>query len=762
MSDGQFAFGLPDEGVEWIALVLGALAALLWPRMWRRFRGTSRSIAAAAFVAALLSTLYIFLYLRAGPRIIDATAYWLQARALAAGWLAWPLTEPEHAVLGRFLLRTPHAWGLLTGPDAAAGVAVIFPPGYPALLALAMRLGAPLAVGPAVGFALVVATAALARQVRRSATTAKVPLSAHGDRGEHLVWLAAVMSALCMALRYHTADTMSHGLAALCFVTALSAALALAQPPVSTRGSSGPADRPRSRGPTIRHTVGYAALCGLAAGWLFATRPASGLALLLVLVVLLGHATRRGQLAGRWAWTLAAFSIAALPGIGLWLLHQHAATGSLSTTAQAAYYATSDGPPGCFTYGFGPHIGCRGEHGTFVHHRLAHGYGAIEALGTTLRRLEMHVSDVLNFAPLCGLVPVGLWLGRGIPAVRVVGLAVAAQMLCYAPFYFDGNYPGGGARMFADVLPLEHVLCATALCRLAARAPTGHPSLGQLAGATVGLMLIGFAVQTGNAHAQLRDREGGRPMFEPSVLTTAVPGPILLFFGTDHGFNLAYQPEGSFPRVARYHGDDLDRLVWESRGRPTSYRYQYDPSRPGSSGSLEPLPFSTKPTAERGLRIEAESLWPPEAQHGGWAWPRHSTDACAYNGRWLVFEPWSGARAGRAPRLSLRLPAKGVAGRTLQPRVHVPVAAHDDAQSIDLRLLADDVEVHAWSVRADARRPCRVLEPAFVPPETRVARLVLSSETTVSLDRFDLQPRSSSSHAGAPAGRAAPPAASSP
>ncbi len=40
---------------------------------------------------------------------------------------------------------------------------------------------------------------------------------------------------------------------------------------------------------------------------------------------------------------------------------------------------------------------------------------------------------------------------------------VLLQVLAYAPFYFDGDYPGGGARFFADILPLEHVLVGLAL-----------------------------------------------------------------------------------------------------------------------------------------------------------------------------------------------------------------------------------------------------------------------------------------------------------
>ena len=47
-----------------------------------------------------------------------------------------------------------------------------------------------------------------------------------------------------------------------------------------------------------------------------------------------------------------------------------------------------------------------------------------------------------------------------------VGLVVA-HVLAYVPFYFDGNYPGGGARLLADVLPAEHALFGLAVAVLA-------------------------------------------------------------------------------------------------------------------------------------------------------------------------------------------------------------------------------------------------------------------------------------------------------
>jgi hypothetical protein len=44
---------------------------------------------------------------------------------------------------------------------------------------------------------------------------------------------------------------------------------------------------------------------------------------------------------------------------------ERAVTGSWLGAAQSAYYATSDGPPGCFRWGFGRGTGCLFEHGEF-------------------------------------------------------------------------------------------------------------------------------------------------------------------------------------------------------------------------------------------------------------------------------------------------------------------------------------------------------------------------------------------------------------
>src|SRR5262249_29657369 len=206
-----------------------------------------------------------------------------------------------------------------------------------------------------------------------------------------------------------------------------------------------------------------------------------------------------------------------------------------------------------------------------------------------------------NLEVLALLVPAGAAAARADMRGRALGLAVAAQVIAYAPFYFDGNYPGGGGRLFCDVLPVEHVLAAVAVAAWAARPP--HP---RLAAGSVALALLGFAFRAGFDHAALRDRDGGRPFFEPAELARAGVDRGLVFVDTDHGFDLAFDPA---PRggleVARFHGDALDRMTWEAHGRPPAYRHRV--AIP--SIIVEPLVFAPITRAST-LSIEGESLWP--------------------------------------------------------------------------------------------------------------------------------------------------------
>jgi hypothetical protein len=592
MKSPLFELGPSTDSVGTVALVVGASLLAFGALRAQRARAllarpSGRSfVLAVATLAALLSCGYVAYFLRGGPRIIDATSYFLEARALAEGKLAFALAEPTAAFRGRFTLLGPN------------GLSVIFPPGYPLLLALGFRVGAPLLVGPLLAALLVAATYLAAREL---------------ELGEEVARTAAVLSALCVALRYHTADTMSHGLSALLLVGSITCA--------------------------ARPSLARAALGGLLAGWLVATRPMSGAVAVALTLGLLGA---RSPTRTRWAWLgVAAASLA--PGLLLLGLHQRAATGSFWHSTQLAYYALADGPPGCFRWGFGQGVGCRFEHGDFVKRRLVGGFGPTEALWLTGERLLWHAFDLVNLAPAALLVPYVVWRERANAAVRWLGLGSALAVLAYFPFYYPGSYPGGGARLIADALPLEHVLVAVALARL------------ELTALAPGAMLLGFALNTVHAHLALRDREGGRPMLEPTVLARANVTHGLVWVGTDHGFALGHDPAVRDARsgivVARRHGDAHDQALWRALGRPDSYRYDYSPET-GLTGVV-PIP-PPDPTAP--WRWEAEAEWPPLAVDAGWAHPDFRP--CLSAGQGLHIRPTG--RSGAQVKLELGAPAPGV------------------------------------------------------------------------------------------------------
>jgi hypothetical protein len=581
--------------------------------------GRRRLVAVLGFAAAFLSLGYVAYYLRAGPRIIDATSYFLEGKVLSHGHLSWSVPSPSASFRGRFLL--------FREPDR---LAVIFPPGFPLLLAGGFLLGAPLVVGPLLAGALVVATYALARE-----------LMGRSDRHqEPVALLAAALSVLCAALRYHTADTMAHAASGFGITLALLAALRAAR--------------------TGRPAAWVAA--GLAVGWVVCTRPVSGLS---IGVVVFALAARGGGVSRA--------LVGLVPGFAFLVLASHAQSGRWFASAQAAYYAVSDGPAGCFRYGFGDDVGCRVEHGDFVAARLAHGFGPWEALLTTLRRLRIHLLDVANFELLAPLVLLPAWRTRGQwrvgpPSSGVVAASavVVGQMLAYAPFYFDGDYPGGGARFFADVLPIEHVLLAMAVASTAPRIP-----LVRRAATLLALSSLGFAIHAAYEHDALAQRDGARPMYDADEARTALPSRRgILFFDTDHGFDLAFDPYTDPSKAvlaARLRGDDHDRLLVERLDHPQAHVYH----REGEHPTIKM--WTAKPGGSRDLwRFEAEADWPLLTQHGGWAEPVWASNSCASDGRVLTLHPGPGHAApveGPEARVTFDLPVPRAGRWLVQPRV---------------------------------------------------------------------------------------------
>ncbi len=646
------AWGPSGDLFSALALILGAL--LLLPQAAWLFRAGrfERFLLLASLAAAGLSAGYVSEYLRGGPRIIDATSYYLEAKALSRGMLSWPASDPTEA--GRFLVRDTLGSG--------QHLAVIFPPGYPAVLALGHWLGAPMMVGPALAFALTWLTGFLA-----SAPQISRP-------GEQLLpRLAVLLSVVCAALRYHTADTMSHGLAAACFAGGLGFALRFAH--------SGKAR-------TLMAAAAFAGLCVCA-------RPVSGA----VLTLLIALVTFR-----RWSVrSLAGAILCAAPFLGLLLLHQRAATGAWWSSSQSLYYLQADGPPGCFRYGFGEGIGCVHEHGEFVRHNLPDGYGFSAALKTTGRRLWQHGVDALNAEPLTWLLLVpALWSALGAASPRLLAAAPIGLVCSYAPFYFDGNYPGGGARFFADALPVEHVIVAWFVVhRLLPRRPWAAALPRLLLAAS----LFAFGLRGHNDHAALRDREGGRPMFEAGSLDAFAVEPSLLFVDTDHGFGLAFDPGGPL-RVARHRGDDLDWLAWQALGAPPAFRHHYDVST-GEAMLWQVVPKRT------GL-IAGANLWPPVAQQHAVGEPIRAVQTCVGERSPLRVT----ATSAQPARVTLELPS-GLAGAQIQPVV--------SRGAPSLLLLANGETVHRWAHVAACRAPT-----AFtVPADARELRLLVDSNDSL-------------------------------
>jgi hypothetical protein len=591
LSSPYTTLGAPPDAVAWAALAAaGALFCLLHAPTRSALGLAGRPLGkwlvpALAVSATLLSAGYVCYYLRGGPRIIDATSYYLEARAMARGYFAFPVPEPSGSFRGRFLIA-----------NAGRELSVIFPPGYPLSLALGFLLHAPLAVGPALAGLLVLCTHALAKRITGREDIARV---------------AAALSVLCAALRYHTADTMSHGLCALLLCAALLTAL--------------------------RAGRWDALLSGLACGWLLATRPVSGAV----------GATLALSSLGRTPKQIAQFALGLVPFAVLVLLYQHAATGSYWASTQLAYYAAADGPPGCFRYGFGQNIGCLFEHGDYVRARLPHGYGFREAAGVTLRRLAIHGIDIANAAPLSLLCPLGAWLGRRDRGVRTLFFGSLSIMLAYAPFYFDGSYPGGGARLFAEALPLEHVLLAIAVVRL------------EWTAFALPFSLLGFALHASFSHRSLAERGSGRPAFSARVLAEHHVSHGLVFVDADDAFNLGHEPGQQDAQhqvvVARYHNDAHDRLLWNRLGRPQSLRLVLNPA----NGELAFEPYEPNRSP---LRWQAAAEWPPLSVWGGWVQPSYF--GCS-NGPGLRLQP---VGPGAGVGLELELGAAEPGPHTLRVR----------------------------------------------------------------------------------------------
>ncbi len=516
---GLLAVAVVPGGPSW-------LVSMLEPSGIGELRRKRRFLSVVSFIAAFLSLGYIAFYLRGGPRAADSATYWLQGRALSHGQLAWTAPDPAASFCAKNLA--------VTTPGRLSG---IFPPGYPLLLAGMFLLGAPMLVGPLLAAALVVATWFLTREL-----ATRAGLNEAGT--ERVARIAAGLSVTSAALRYHTADALPHGAAALALTLALACAL-------------------RGARTTNRHLF---AVAGLALGFLLATQPSSAMAVGAVVLALLVRAGRAGDRARSLSWTC----MAALPGALLLLSANRAATGHAFES------------PGAF-----------------------HLLGAKGAMLATAQRLRANLVDVANFEPIA-LLPMLLLrpqLRRRSRAALLAAGVVLLQWLRLAPFA-GGDDVMAGARALAEILPVEHALVALALGlsfprrlgavtavvlafalggfavhasydheRLAASGlgrPHYEPDVPREGGVTHGLLFFD-------------DDEGFELAYHPGVLPS-------------HGI-----------LAVRGRGDDHDRLVYDLLGHPPTHRYTTGPSGPVASWWTPPTGDTWRFEAESDVPPVAQS-----------------------------------------------------------------------------------------------------------------------------------------------------------
>ncbi|MGD0525249.1 MAG: hypothetical protein ABSE49_08905 [Polyangiaceae bacterium] len=650
---------LAPEGPRWLGSMVD-FASLADVTRRRRF------LVVSSFVAAFLSLGYIAFYLRGGPRAVDAATYWLQGRAMAHGELGWPVIEPSASFRARDLL--------FGAPDHVAG---IFPPGYPFLLAPAFLVGAPMLVGPLLAAGLVVATWLLGRELATSAGEAPA-------RADVIGRIAAGLSILSAALRYHTADALPYAAAAVGVAMALGGAM-----------------RARRTGEPRLFAV-----AGLAVGFLVATQPVSAITTGAIVVALAWGTASRGRALG-WG------CLAALPGVLLLLAAHHAAVGRSLASPMAVYFGAFDAHPP-----FAPRA----------------------AAITTAHRLRAHLLDVANFEPLAllALLPI-VRRARG---AALLGLVVAGQLVLAAPFDAGAVAAGGGARLLVAVIPAEHALMALALARLADR------QLARAAMTIFAVALAGFAVHASFDHEALAASDLGRPHYEPDALRESVgPGTKftgLLFFDDDQGFELAYDPEALARHemmAVRLRGDDHDRLLYDSLGHPpvndrsSSRRY----TATGASASAN---VWTPPGSGDAWRFEAESDWPPAAVWGGRPEVLATPGTCASEGKVMLLSP-TGTDA--SVTLSLPVPRGPTPPERKTWAVTPRVMQRGGKGSATLLLVAtpDGPPLAQWTWEDDAKTPtCIELPPQPVElggDRTRAWLVLKAHGGDVALDKTTLR-----------------------
>lgn len=394
--------------------------------------------ALATVIAALLMSQFAFQHM---PHVEDEVAYLFQARTFADGRLTLP-APPEAAWPGLeyYLLEIRDGrWFSVTLP------------GWPAVLALGVLIGAPWVLNPVFAGISVLLAYDITR--RRAGTDA-------GD-------MVALMMATSPWLLAAAASLMPHTLTLMLILLAWWSIL---------RSE----DSGRNRGPAML-------LAGLAMGLVFAARPMDGLVM--------------GGLTGLWIvtgrgrnWLRAAQYGFGCVAVGSLLLAYNAHVSGHPLLLPLTDYLNRSWGVGANAYGFGPDIG---PPGGWLGLDLWPGHSALEAFLNTINALTSLQFDLLGW-PIGSLALIFAWLLWQKKAGFDLAMALVAVVVIVvmALYWFADTYYMGPRYWFIAAFAFFYLAGRGCMALRARFADTGDAGLARIDAVLIVACCFGIAIFT--------------------------------------------------------------------------------------------------------------------------------------------------------------------------------------------------------------------------------------------------------------------------
>jgi len=384
------------------ANMLSVVAMLMLPAPFASYRGFHPIIPAlTAFGASAAIAWFAFQGL---PHVEDELVYLFQADTLAHGALSAPAPPTAaHAGLQYYLLEISQGrWFAVTSP------------GWPAVLALGVLVGAPWLVNPILAGIAVLLAHAVTRRLA-------------GPKRANIVALLMCTSPWFIAA---SGSFMGH---TLTVTLSLLAWLVLLSDAKTTRG----------------HVV-LALTGGLAMGWVFVTRQMDGLLL--------------GTLTGMWLlsrWRrpggglrTVVYSVSAFASGSVYFLYNYVMTGNLLLSPLARYLGRV-WQQGANSYGFGPKIGPPGGWGGLD---IAPGHSPYEAIINTAQNLSSLQLELFGWGIGSLALVYALLLWGKLRRADVAMLAIAGAVIVALFFYwFSGSFYIGPRYWFSLFFPMLYL-----------------------------------------------------------------------------------------------------------------------------------------------------------------------------------------------------------------------------------------------------------------------------------------------------------------